>query len=1062
MSLVHLHVHSGYSLLDSMVRLPDLVEELHARQSTACALTDHGTIAGAVKFTDLMLKKGMKPIIGQEFYIAPDSRLRKQYARGEHSASHLILLAKNEIGYKNLMALSTRAWTEGFYRKPRIDHELLREHHEGLICTSACIGGDIAIHLKAGMDIDGDGKVPYSPELAMAKIAWYFNLFGDDFYLEMQSHNDQAHDLIAEFYRERYPTAQLVPTADCHYIHYHDGDTHDTLLAMQTVKHKSDPERWRFPTDQCYLKTEDEMLGLFSAEEIENTQRVADKVTFEMPLRKHFFMPDLPEDITLGDEVGAFLAYCEEGLEALVGSEPPQAYRDRLKYEMDVFIRAGFVGYALLLFDLLQFCRKRSIYTGDGRGSGAGSLVLYALGITKVDPIRYDCPFERFINAGRLERFAPPDVDLDFPQSRRGEVLQYLRDRYGADQVCQIGTYATLGPAALVRKLQVPLGISPAVVSKLTAMIPGGEGSLQGAGAAGEAYGLSIDDIYLSIPSFQQTIDELGDQGKALLHYARGLGKLGTNASKHASGVIITNQPVKNLLPLMVVNDTLLAQFDMFDAEACGVVKYDILGLKTLDVLAYGEEMVRTHDDPDFNLDAVDLDDPLPYTLLHNGRTVGIFQAEGGGFGRLLPQTKPSTVEDLAVLTSLCRPGPSISGLTQTYVRRRRGEESVTYEIPQLEPILARSMGVMAFQEDIMKIASDLAGYSLAEADDLRKIMGKKQRDKMPAQRAKFLQGLSEVSGVSPVKGEKLWNEIAAMAEYVFNRSHAIAYSRITAKCAWLKYYYPAYFLAGAMTSEVRGDGKELPTLLQDARFLGVNLLTPEINQSSEEYLAVDRTSIRVGLLGIHQVGEKAVAVILAERNAHGPFTSIDDFRRRLPQKTVNKTVMAALERAGAFDVLTGTKRLSTTSRLFEEFALFGFFLSGHPCQRMRSLWLNEVPEMVTLSEIEADYEREAQYVHGQNGRRRVFVYRERRVRAIVTKMEQRKSKRDQKIMLFVEVEDETGASKMIINQKQLQKFGNPPIIKGALLDLLCRKSDPDRWAGYIEPSMLTVLPTVQ
>lgn len=1072
-NFVHLHCHTGYSLLDSMIRIPELADKVAQNKMPACAVTDHGNLAASVKFTEAMLKKGVKPILGCEFYIAPDSRLRRKYAKGEHSYSHLILLAKNEIGWKNLMALSTESYVSGFYRKPRIDKALLREHHEGLICTSACIGGDVATYLKGGLDFDGEAKVAYDPMRAAENIGWYFDLFGDDFYLEIQSHDD-VHDAIAEWYRERYPSSQIIATADAHYLNAVDCDTHDTLLCCGTYNRKADPDRWRFPTDQCWVKTEEEMQGRFLANEIENTVKVADKVDFELPLRKQFHMPELPTDIAQGDPTEKFIKECRDGLsqrlwttygtivdESTAESDPFFSYIKRLEYEMDVFIRAQFVEYALLLWDLMRWCVAQDIFTGDGRGSGAGSLVLYALGITNVDPIARDCPFERFINAGRLERFAPPDVDLDFPQSKRQDVIQYLRERYGEDRVCQIGTYATLGPADLIRKLQKPLDIDYGVMNKLCALIPKGESSQQGSGAAGNIGGLTLDDVYMTVPLFRELVDSMGDLGRWMMHYARGLAKLGTHASKHASGVIITNQPVRNLLPLMTGSDgdNLMAQLDMFDVELLGLIKFDLLGIKTLDVLAYVRKMIREFDDPEFDFQKVDLDDPAPYQLLHEGRTSGIFQASGGGFGQLLPQMKPTTVEHLCALTSLCRPGPKISGLTDTYVRRARGEEEVTYKIHQLEPILGRNYGVMAYQEDIMAIANQLCGYSLAEADDLRKIMGKKQREKMPAQREKFLRGLESHSGISPALGDELWTEIAAMAEYVFNRSHAMAYSYQTAKCTWSKFYYPAYFLAGSMTSEVRGDSAELPAMLQDARFLGVALRPPDINSGQEEYTALDRKTIMVGLLGIRDVGEKAVEAILTERARCGPYTSKSDFRARLPAKSVNVKVFKALESAGAFDHLEGRTRLVTTDRLIEEFNLFGFFLTGHPCGVLRAAWSAEDVDLVTIAAVENEYEQTAYYVQGRHGRTRKFGYPERKVRAVVTKCETKKSKRaDGKIMLFIDIEDETGHSKMIINQTKLQQMGNPAIVKGAILTIRGRKADPAKYPGYFEPTAIEPL----
>ena len=1065
MSFVHTHVHSGYSLLDSMIRIDALVARVKELGQTAVSLTDHGTLAGAVKFTDACLKEGIKPLLGQEFYIASDSRWRKKYAKGEHAYSHLILLAKNDVGWRNLMRLSTLAYSEGFYRKPRIDHALLADHSEGLICTSACIGGDIAVHLIGG-SAEEKAKTPFDPELAQAKIDWYFSVFGEDFFCEMQSYGKDYQEYVNDWYRSRVPASQLLATADCHYLMASDADCHDTLLCAGTYSRKSDPERWRFVADEFYLKSEAEMLDRFRDQECANTAILADRIDFVLPLRKQFYMPELPADIKGEDTVGTFRQLCIWGLtEHLVrtwGDCAPEdfssrnkPYWDRLEMEMNVYERAGYVEYALLLWDLMRWCGTRGIFTGDGRGSGVGSLVLFALGITKVDPIERACPFERFINAGRLERFAPPDVDLDFPRSRRAEVIEYLRDRYGAERVCQIGTYATLGPSALVRQLATPLGIDPSVVKRLCDPIPSGETSVQGAGAAAESTGLSLQDIYDQSAEFRAAVDGLGETGQDLMRYGAALAKLGTHASKHASGIIIADRPVAELLPLMRSNnDEPMAQFDMFDIEALGLIKFDILGLKTLDVLDYVERSIRVTD-PDFRLRDVDLDDEDSYRLMQTGRTTGIFQAEGGGFGKLLPQIRPTTVEQLSAITSLCRPGPVNAGITDSYVRRSNGQEPVVYPIPALEPILRNNFGLITYQEDIMAIAHQLAGYTLAEADDLRKIMGKKQREKMPYHEEKFMSGLMR-NGVDYESAYALWEEINKMAEYVFNRGHAMAYSYLTAKCAWAKAHYPAYFIAATMTEEAMGDSGGLPALLSDARHLGVNVLPPDINESQDGFVALNKDVILAGLRSIKGVGEKAVEAILTDRQARGPFTSLEEFESRLPAKSCNALVRRALERAGAFDAMQGRKRLLTSERLMEEFELFGFFLSGHPIARARANWGEHI---MTISAVMTDTALE-KYRKWRDGKH-VIVWgnKERTLRVVVTKLDKRKSKRGGNALLyFCEIEDETGTAKMFLHSGHLEKLGIDNLKNGSFLEVVGRKADQRTWAGYIEPNTLKVV----
>lgn len=1057
-----------------MIRIDALVDRVKEHGQTACAITDHGTLAGVVKFTDSCLKRGIKPIIGMEAYIAPDSRFRKHYPKDPetkkptHSASHIILIAKTAKGWDNLRILSTKGFTEGFYKKPRIDHELLERHSEGLIVSTACIGGDISAHLQAGLTIEGEGKVPFDPGLAAMKIAWYVSVFGENFYIELQEHFSEAQTAINNWYRERYPAEMTYASADCHYINEEDEDTHDTLIAAASASGKTDPKRWAFPTDQCWLKSTQEMEPYFSESELTNTRRIADSIEFELPLRKQWFMPELPADIiekSTPKEV--FRANCVLGLLERLDwptiEEAPD-YKKRLDYEMDVFVKGGFVEYALILWDLMRWCKQNGILTGDGRGSGAGSLVLFALGITNVDPVLRDCPFERFINPGRIANFAPPDVDLDFPQTRRQDVLAYLRERYGEKNVCQIGTYATLGAPALIRKLAPVLGLPFGITAQLTATIPGGD-SFQGKGPAGEIKGLTLEDIYRQSDRFRQLIDGLKDQGSALLHYGKGLQELGDHASTHASGVIIANRPVEDLIPLMTAKsgtkeELTLAQFDMFDVEAVGLLKFDILGLKTLDVLDYVKKMILAHDDPNFDWEKIDLEDPAAMALLTSGHTIGIFQAEGEGFGRLLPQTKPKTIADLAILTSLCRPGPSLAGATASYVRRRQGIEAITYDIPALRPILEGSLGVLAFQEQIMEIAHKLAGFTLSEADELRKVMGKKIRDKMPLYQRKFVDGLESHSNISPHQGQKLWETIVPMAEYVFNKSHAVAYSYTTAKCAYAKAHYPAYFLAAAMTSEITGAGAglQLPTLIRDALRTNCLVLPPNINQSSVGYAALDPQTILLGLKAVRGIGDASAEAIVAARERGGPFTSRQDFRSRLSPTEANKGHLEALIAAGAFDEMEDTNRLIDVAQLQSEFHLFGFYLSGHPCEIYRQTWLDKFPDIKTLDEILTDWRKETAFVHGKYGRKQVNRFKESHVRCIVTKIEKKKSKRTQKFNQFFDIEDETGSMKIMLRQERYAQFGSPEIKKGSMLDLVGRKEESDFGGGYFGPSALLLL----
>ena len=1045
-----------------MVRIDSAVKKIVEDGQNAIAFTEHGNLASVVKAHDACRKYKVKQIIGMEAYISPDSRLRKKYEKGEHSASHLILLAKTETGWNNLKKLSTLSYTEGFYKKPRIDCEILARYSEGLIVTSACIGGAIAVHLQRGLDAEGEGKCPYSENIALGKLSWFQQTFGDNFYAELQYHGaDHVQAKLNDWYRRNVPHDQIICSTDCHYLNEEDYDTHDTLLCCNTASNKHDPERWRFPTNQCWLKTTDEMSTLFNKHELENTQKIADQIDFELPLRKQWFVPDVPKDIYEVDTKATFTEKCWQGLYQKLNNDVLVEYVDRLEYEMAIIIKAGFVEYILVLWDVMQFCQREDIMVGVGRGSAVGSIVCWVLGITGVDPIARKLPFERFINPGRLERFAPPDIDLDFQREHRQRIIQYLRDRYGEKNVCQIGTYSTFGPAKLVKKLCQVLGIDLGIANKITSIIPEGESSLQGAGPAAEPHGLSLDDVWTQSNEFRQIIEQLGESGLYLLHYARGLRSLGTHASTHASGIIIASKPVDEIIPLMVAKPTgskeeiTLAQLDMQDVEAFGLIKFDILGLITLDILKSVERQIRKNDNPNFNFDNIDLDDPQIYKLLTSGRTMGIFQAAGGGYVRLLQQAKPTCVEDLAVLNSLCRPGPMLSGDTATYINRRNGQEQVSYLFPELKSILGRTFGCLAFQEDIMAIANQCAGFSLAEADDLRKVMGKKQVDKIPKYREQFINGLMEHSKIDREAGETLWSQILPMAEYVFNRSHAMAYSYLTAQTAWAKHYYPAYFLAACLTAENESTKDNIPTLIRDAQMMGCTLIPPDVNYSGKGFIALDKKIIMLGLDCIRGVGPASVEYIVEERNQNGYFLNSINWRERIAPRHATSRVLDSLHQSGCFDQVDN---ITTQITLDKEYDLFGFHISGHPCQIGRPQWQKEISNLVTLKEIDEDWRTEKKSSYGKYGNRTVEKYKEHRTRVMITNVIKKKSKKDGKFMQMLDLEDETGTIKMIMNASQMNKFNNPELKKGSLVDIIGRKSDPKKWAGYLDASMFQVI----
>ncbi len=881
---VHLHVHTAYSLLDGAIRLDDLLAQARAFEMPAVAITDHGTLFGALDFYLKATKAGVKPLIGCELYVAPGSRLDKG-GKGRLETHHLVLLAQNLTGYRNLLKLVTQAHLEGFYYKPRVDKELLADHHEGLIALSACLHGEVAAHLLAG-DLPG----------AEQAARQYADIFPGRFYLEVQANDLPEQQQVNAALLEWAPRwgLPLVATNDCHYLRPKDARAHDALLCIQTGKTVNADKRMRFRTDQLYLKSPAEMARAFPGREdlLAVSGDIAAQCSLELPLGQ-FHFPVFPLDngqtmeARLEADARQGLAARLEMLQQVQGPWPPDkigAYRQRLETELTLLKNMDFAGYFLVVADFINFARQRRIPVGPGRGSAAGSLVAYSLGITDLDPIAYGLFFERFLNP---ERQSMPDIDVDFCYERRGEIIEYVAKKYGKEYVAQITTFGSLKTRQVIRDVGRALELPYPEVDKIAKLVP-------------DVLHISLADAIAKEPRLQELRDS-DPTVQDLLNIAAALEGLPRHASTHAAGVVIADQPLYTYLPLYKgAKGEVVTQFDMKGVEKVGLIKFDFLGLRTLTVMETAARLVRTSHQPHFDLRRLPLDDPDAFALLRSGNTAGVFQLESSGMRDTLVKLKPSCFEDLIALVALYRPGPLESGMVDDFIRRKHGELSVEYLLPELEPILRETYGIIVYQEQVMQIAAAVSGYSLGEADLLRRAMGKKDPEIMAAQRSRFTRGAVE-RGFAADKAATLFNLIEKFAGYGFNKSHSAAYALITYQTAYLKAHFPLEFLAALFTSEINNTAT-LAKHISEAREQGVILLPPDVNHSVRDFMAAGG-QIRFGLAGIKNIGDNAIRDILEARRT-GPFTSFMDFLERVSQAKVNKKVVEALIQAGAFDTL--------------------------------------------------------------------------------------------------------------------------------------------------------------
>ncbi|MEP6495651.1 MAG: DNA polymerase III subunit alpha [bacterium] len=969
MSFVHLHCHSEYSLLDGANRIDDLIRRAQELEHPALAITDHGNLHAAWEFQEKAKKAGVKPILGMEAYVAPgDRRTRGRPAPGVKPYYHLVLLARDLIGYRNLVKLSSLAYTEGFYSKPRVDREVLAQYSEGLIVSSACLAGEVAQHLMAD-----------NVDAAREAAAWYAELFKDRYYLEVQAHESEGQSKLNKrvFSLAEEMGLPVIATNDAHFLKSSDHDAHDILLCIGLGKDRSDQDRMHYDRG-LYFKSAQEIATHFTgrSDVLENTLKIADEVNVEFGKKYHVPAFPLPAGVATENDLLTTLATA--GAKERYGDLLPAEVRERLDYELGVITKTGYAGYFLIVADFIKAARDRGIPVGPGRGSAAGSLVAYSLRITDVCPLKYDLLFERFLNP---ERVSMPDVDVDFCFERRGEVIEYVRQKYGKESVCQIVTFGTMKSRAAVKDVGRTLGFTPAETDALAKLIP------------------NQPNFSLTVKEAVEQIAEVGklyrgdERYKQLLDYAMALEGLSRHTGVHAAGVVIAPGPVDDYVPICTQSSkgagsgsdesVIVSQYDMNCLEHAGMLKMDFLGLTTLTVIHDALVSIKSRTNVDLDIDAIPFEDEKVYQMLRAGRTTGVFQFESPLATDLLRGMRCDRFDDLVASNALMRPGPLDAGMHKVYMRRKRGEEPTTYALPALEPILSTTYGVITYQEQVMRIAQVLAGISLAEADVLRKAVGKKDAELIKKELGKFTEKAVALGHPRKII-EELAGQIETFGRYGFNKSHAVAYSVISYQTAWLKAHYPAEFMAAILSSSI-GDTDSVVKFINEARELGIDVLPPDVNESGYKFTVIGEKRIRFGLGAVRNVGRSAIDSILAAK-ANGPFTTLFDFCDRVDLRLCNKRVFEALIASGAVDnlgghraqylavldtalqeaslkqeeaavgqfsllgdnggdgsnsahtapVLPNLQAMSDSERLTKEKEILGFYISGHPLEPFR------------------------------------------------------------------------------------------------------------------------------
>jgi DNA polymerase III, alpha subunit len=879
MAFAHLHVHTEYSLLDGASRVKELIRRTKELGMDSVAITDHGVMYGAVRFYKEAKAQGVHPVIGCEVYLAPGMRQERAEVDGTRYY-HLILLAENETGYRNLVELISLANIEGYYYKPRIDKELLRQYHEGIIALSACVAGEIPQAILRGNN-----------ERAEALVAEYVEIFGqDNFFLEIQDHGLPEEKTVNRALRElakKYDIG-LVATNDVHYVHADDSEFHDILLCVQTGRTINDPDRMRFSGPDYYLKSEEEMAALFAdyPEALENTAKIAARcqVDFTFGELQLPFYP-LPEHFESDD---AYLrALCEERLSSRY-ADVTDEIRTRLDYELDVIHGMGYASYFLIVWDFIVYARGHSVEVGPGRGSAAGSIVAYLLGITNIDPLRYALLFERFLNP---ERVSMPDIDIDFDDINRGRVISYVKERYGENHVAQIATFGTMGAKGAIRDVGRVLEMSFSEVSAITKLVPA-------------ELNITLERALKESSDFRRLYDE-DESVRRVIDLARRIEGLPRNISIHAAGVVIAKEPLASQVPVWVSEGTLVTEFDKDDVEALGLLKMDFLGLRTLTIIADTVRHVRASHRIELDVDAIPMVDEKTSQMLCDGDTGAVFQMESAGMTNLVKDLQPKGFVDLIPTVALYRPGPLGSGMVTDFIDGLHGKKEVVYMHPLLEPILKETFGVVLYQEQVMQIVQVLAGFSLGQADLLRRAMGKKKHDLLMAQKEIFLQGCAK-NGLETSLANHIFDLLTHFADYGFNKSHSAAYGLLAWQTAYLKAHYPVEFMAGVLTS-IMDKTDKIPVYIQLCRQMGIKILPPDINSSAATF-GIEDGAIRFGLAAVRNVGENAIVSMERVRAEGGKFRSLVDFCARVDMRAVNKRALESLIKCGAFDSI-GTER---------------------------------------------------------------------------------------------------------------------------------------------------------
>jgi len=1033
----HLHCHTQYSLLDGAAGIDSLIESAERRGINSVAITDHGNLYGVPEFYTTAEKSDVDPIIGCEFYLTPSGI----QDTSDPTRYHQVLLAKDQTGYENLMQLSSTSFLEGFYYKPRIDRDLLREHHEGLVATTCCLQGEVP------QAILNKGE-----ERARELFETYLDIFGDDYYIEIQNHDiDDQHTVNEVLLRwaEEYDV-KVLATNDVHYVDQQDHEAQDILLCLQTGDDYNDPDRMRFSNDQFYLKGEEEMMealtGIpkkFQREALVTTNEVADKCTFELPmgdlLMPHYPIPDGFEGM---DEYLRHLTF--ERAKTRYGDPLPQTVVDRLNHELGIISDEGYSGYFLIVQDFTEAARELDVRVGPGRGSAAGSCVSYCLGITDVDPIEYDLLFERFLNP---ERVSMPDIDIDFDDRGREEVIDYVVEKYGQENVCQIITFGTMGAKTVVRDVSRVLDIPLDRADEIAKMIP-------------EGPGVDLDSAFEENPDFRALKDADNPEVRKMMQYAEVLEGSVRHTGVHAAGVIIAPGEISDYVPVSVAKSkgekVVTTQYDGDWVEEFGLLKMDFLGLKTLTLIEDTVDLVEDTRGDEVDIDNIPLDDETTFELFQKGDTVSIFQFESTGMREWLRKLKPTEIDDLIAMNALYRPGPMEN--IPTYIARKHGREEVEYPHPLLEDILEPTYGIAVFQEQVMQMARELAGFSLGEADILRRAMGKKKEKLMRKQREKFVEGCREENDIDEDEANELFDIINEFAGYGFNKSHSAAYSLVAYRTAYLKAHYPPEFMAAAMTNEMDNTDK-LSKVLEEARSMGLEVLPPSINRSKAHFTVEQGPDgeyrVRFGLAAIKNAGEKAIDALINARAEHGAFDSIFDVTKNVDLGTVNKRTLEALAQAGALDDLEGhraqlmeimdkavrygqkvqhdraagqnslfgngdagteamqpglpdVETWAKSQRLKAEHEVLGFYVSGHPLDEYRA----EADAFATAHFGEPEQlEQVIEQAAGGDGRNRGPV---RTFCGIITDVD-RNTTKSGKPIAFAKIEDFTGQGEMVI-----------------------------------------------